>query len=114
MAILPWGAPYIAQWLSHCQLLVNCTSVGMRHSSTEGESPLDPSLIPRDALVYDLVYNPIETPLLAGAKERGAGTLGGLPMLVYQGAAAFELWTGKGSLFDIMFEAAMKALQGEE
>ena len=114
VAILPWGAPYIAQWLSHCQLLVNCTSVGMRHSSTEGDSPLDPSLIPGDALVYDLVYNPIETPLLAGAGERGASTLGGLPMLVYQGAAAFELWTGREGLLDIMFEVAKKTLLEDE
>jgi shikimate dehydrogenase len=114
VAILPWGAPYMGQWLARCQLLVNCTSVGMRHSSTEGESPLDPKFIPGDALVYDLVYNPMETPLLAGARERGAITLGGLPMLIYQGAAAFELWTGREGLVDIMLEAAKKVLQGEE
>ncbi len=108
---LPWGSPELALWLSGCQLLVNCTSVGMRHSRLEGESPLEANLIPQDILVYDLVYNPMETPLLAVARERGARTLGGLPMLVYQGAASFELWTGREALFSLMFQAARGVLE---
>ena len=59
-----------------------------------------------------MVYNPIETPLLRDAKAAGARTLGGLGMLVYQGAKAFELWTGKEAPVDIMFEAARGALEG--
>ena len=96
--------------LSNCDLVVNCTPVGMKHSSTEGQSPLKPELIPKEALIYDVVYNPIETPLLRDAKAIGARTLGGLGMLVYQGAKAFELWTGKQAPVDIMFEAAKGAL----
>ena len=93
-----------------CDLVVNCTPVGMKHGATEGQSPLEARLIPKEALVYDVVYNPIETPLLLAAKKAGARTLGGLAMLVYQGAAAFELWTGKKAPIDIMFEAAKGAL----
>ena len=58
----------------------------------------------------DLVYNPAETPLLEAAKAAGARTLGGLPMLVYQGAAAFELWVGRPPPVDAMFRAARQAL----
>ena len=101
----------LVEALSGCDLLVNCTPVGMKHSATEGQSPLEARLIPIRALVYDLVYNPIETPLLADAKRAGALTLGGLPMLVYQGAASFELWTGYEAPLDVMFRAARRALE---
>jgi shikimate dehydrogenase len=93
-----------------CDLVVNCTPMGMKHGTTEGRSPLEAKLIPKEALIYDVVYNPIETPLLLAAKQAGARTLGGLAMLVYQGAAAFELWTEKKAPIDIMFEAAKGAL----
>ncbi|MEP6872681.1 MAG: shikimate dehydrogenase, partial [Anaerolineaceae bacterium] len=60
--------------------------------------------------IVDIVYAPQETPLLADARARGLPTLGGLPMLVYQGALAFELWTGLAAPVDVMFDAARKAL----
>ena len=107
---LPWRIPEMEDALSHCHLVVNCTSIGMKHSPTEDESPLKTEAIPGDALVYDLVYNPVKTPLLREAKKSGARTLGGLAMLVYQGAASFELWTGKQAPLEVMFEAARKAL----
>ena len=91
-------------------LIVNCTTLGMRHGPAEGDSPLPADLIPSRALVYDLVYNPQETPLLRAARMAGARSLGGLPMLVYQGAEAFLLWTSREAPLDVMFEAAHKAL----
>lgn len=103
--------PQLEDVVSGCDLLVNCTPMGMKHSAAEGQSPLKASLIPKRALVYDVVYNPIETPLLAAAKRAGASTLGGLAMLVYQGAVSFELWTGKPSPVDIMVQAAKGALE---
>ena len=107
---LPFVSERLEEALAHCDLLVNCTSIGMRYSPTEGQSPLEAELIPEEALVYDLVYNPVETPLLKDAKAAGARTLGGLAMLVYQGAASFELWTGGEAPLDIMFEAAREAI----
>ncbi|MBI2857759.1 MAG: shikimate dehydrogenase [Chloroflexi bacterium] len=91
-------------------LLVNCTPMGLKHSRQEKASPLAADQIPGHLLVYDLVYNPVETPLLVEAAAAGARTLGGLPMLVYQGAAAFQLWTGKEAPLQVMFAAAREAL----
>lgn len=107
---LSWKDGNTLTALGECDLLVNCTSVGMKDGSGEGKSPLGIGLIPKRALVYDVVYNPLETPLLAAAKKAGARTLGGLPMLVYQGAASFELWTGKSAPIDIMMRVAKRAL----
>ena len=91
-------------------LIVNCTILGMKHSQGEGISPISAELLTVNTLVFDLVYNPIETPLLKEAKKAGARTMGGLSMLIYQGAAAFKLWTGKEAPLDIMFQSAKKAL----
>jgi shikimate dehydrogenase len=110
LAAPPWNELETSVALQDCDLLVNCTSVGTRYSATEAESPLSAGLIPKDALVYDLVYNPEETPFLREAKKAGAETLGGLSMLVHQGAASFELWTGEKAPVDIMLQRAREAL----
>jgi shikimate dehydrogenase len=110
IATVPWKRSRLSEVLESCQLIVNCTSLGMWGSSHEEKSPLESNLIPKGALVYDLVYNPSETPLLSMARKAGARTLGGLPMLVYQGAASFKLWAGREAPLDIMFSAAKQAL----
>ncbi|MBI3978852.1 MAG: shikimate dehydrogenase [Chloroflexi bacterium] len=114
VGVVPWDAAAIAAELGAMDLLVNCTTVGLRHTATEGVSPL-PSLPPAPhLLVCDLIYLPEETPLLAQARMAGAGTLGGLPMLIYQGAAAFTLWTGWPAPVEAMFSAARAALAERE
>lgn len=105
ITVLPWGAA-----LPRVDLIVHTTTMGMRGGNDEQVSPLGVHQIPKAALVCDLVYNPAETPLIAAAKTAGAQTLGGLPMLVYQGAIAFELWTGREAPADVMLAAARKAL----
>lgn len=91
-------------------LIVQCTSVGMQGGAEEGQSPDVTALISATTLVSDLVYNPLETPLLRKAREGGAKVSGGLGMLVYQGAAAFSLWTGQAAPVDTMYAAAKQAL----
>ena len=91
-------------------IIVNCTTLGMTHGPSEESSPLSREQLPVSGLVYDLVYNPPTTPLLLEAKRAGIATLGGLPMLVYQGAASFELWTGLDAPVSLMAEAASMAL----
>ena len=110
IATMPWQSSELPEAIKHCQLIVNCTTLGMKGSSGERQSPLASGLITKDALVYDLVYNPSETPLIRMAKEAGASIIGGLLMLVYQGAASFKLWTGREAPLDIMLKAARKAL----
>lgn len=76
------------------QLLVNCTSLGMEGVAERfaGFDFLDG--LRRDTLVYDLIYNPAETELLAQTRRRGLRTLNGLPMLIYQAIFALEHFTG--------------------
>lgn len=103
----------VADWGSHpgnADLIVNTTSMGMRKGTAEKDSPLQAAVIPASALVVDLVYNPEVTPLLEKASHAGARTLGGLPMLVYQGAEAFEMWVGHKAPIEIMLNAARSAL----
>jgi len=77
---------------SHFDVLINSTSCGMRDS----KQPLPIKENELNAgLVFDMVYNPLETPLLKLAKERGIPTINGLEMFVQQGARQFEIWTGK-------------------
>src|SRR5207247_2153203 len=74
-------------------LVVNTTSVGM-HPNEEAIPPIPVDALNRRQIVYDLIYNPLETRLLAAAKKVGAKTLNGVAMLVNQGAASFKIWTG--------------------
>ncbi|MCL4533943.1 MAG: shikimate dehydrogenase [Bacteroidetes bacterium] len=107
---LPWDEAQMQPLLARCDLLVNCTSIGMKHTATEGKSPLSAGLVLAQALVFDLVYNPGQTALLRLAKEAGARTLGGISMLVYQGVAAFEIWTQRQAPVGLMRERACEAL----
>jgi shikimate dehydrogenase len=78
--------------LPRAGLLVNTTSLGM-HGQPALE--LDASLLPSHAIVADLVYVPLETPLLAAARARGLRTADGLGMLLHQAVRGFELWFGR-------------------
>jgi shikimate dehydrogenase len=100
--------------LAGCELIVHCTTIGMKDSPQEGQSPLRLEVIPEGVLVYDVVYNPRLTPLLKLAREAGADTLDGLPMLVYQGAASFRLWLGKEAPVDVMLKTAEEMLAGKQ
>ena len=98
--------------LPSAAVLVNATSVGMSPNTSETLVPvgwLKPSLV-----VFDAVYNPIKTRLLADAEQAGATTISGLEMLVWQGASAFELWTQAKAPVALMKEEALRALTGHE
>ena len=91
-------------------LIVNSTSVGMLRGPAEGASPVPDGAMREGCVVYDMVYNPPITPLLRAASGAGAVAVGGLPMLVYQGAASWTMWTGQPAPVDVMMDAARKAL----
>ncbi len=85
----PWAQR--AELLDGCALLVNTTSLGMK-----GQDALELSLarLPQQALVCDVIYVPLETPLLAAARQRGNTTVNGLGMLLNQARPAFHRWFG--------------------
>jgi len=92
----------LARGAAGCDGLINATAVGLR--------PGDARLVSRARLkqfscVADLIYNPAETRLLADARAAGCRTMNGLPMLAYQGALAFTLWTGRRAPLNIMMRA---------
>ncbi len=105
------GLPEATEAATEVALIVNCTSVGMLHGPDETGTPLNSSDIPSTVLVNDLVYNPLETPLLREAARAGAATLGGIQMLVYQGVESFEMWTGEEAPVSVMLEAATAAMR---
>lgn len=110
-----FGAPILTvAWdnreaaLDGAALLVNTTSLGM-----EGQPPLDLALdaLPSDAVVYDIVYVPLETPLLAAARARGNPAVDGLGMLLHQARPGFRDWFGTDPAVDqILRDHVLEAL----
>lgn len=93
-----------AAMLAGCDTLINATSQGM-----VGNPPLDLDLsaLPPQAIVNDLVYTPLETPLLAAARARGNPVIDGLGMLLHQAAPGFERWFGVRPVVDADLRAAV-------
>ena len=112
--IAPYACPSksneLRKLIGSCDLLVNATPVGMHPKVNE--CPIeDDYIIPGSAVVYDLVYNPLETKLLKLAKKNGAKAVSGIGMLIRQGALAFSLFTEQEAPVSAMKEAALKALK---
>jgi shikimate dehydrogenase len=98
----------LAEVLEKADILINATRVGMTPNIDETLVPfnlLKPSLV-----VFDIVYNPIKTRLLREAEQAGAETISGIDMLVYQGALAFEKWTGLKAPIELMRKEVIKVL----
>jgi len=95
--------------VSSARLLVQATAAGME-GAAEGASPLPEGVLPQEGAVVDLVYRPRETPLLARARSAGLTVQNGLPMLIHQGALAFERWFGQDAPVEVMRRAAEEAL----
>jgi shikimate dehydrogenase len=86
---VPWEDR--SQQLKDCALLVNTTTLGM---AGQPSLDIDLSALPSDAVVYDIVYVPLQTPLLKAARARGLRTVDGLGMLLHQAAPGFQKWFG--------------------
>jgi len=85
------GLDAVDEWLADADVLVNATSVGMEEDAT----PVPAGALHEDLVVLDAVYAPLSTRLLRDAAAAGATTVDGAWMLLHQGAAAFEHWTGE-------------------
>jgi shikimate dehydrogenase len=97
---------YLEQYAA--AILINATPVGMEPQS--GKIPIDPELLSRYQVVMDIVYRPLETRLLREARSAGCQVIDGLQMLIHQGAAQFELWTGRSAPVEVMARAAYDSL----
>jgi shikimate dehydrogenase len=98
--------------LADADLLINATSVGMKPNAKQtlvASEWLKPELA-----VMDIVYDPIETKLAKDAKAAGAKVVSGVEMLIYQGAASFEIWTGCSAPVEVMRKAALNQLRKEQ
>jgi shikimate dehydrogenase len=102
----------LAKVVRKADMLVNTTSVGM--SPDTDETLVTSDLIRPGLVVFDAVYNPIKTRLLRGAEAAGAKTISGLDMLLWQGALAFEKWTGLKAPVELMREEILKVLEKHE
>ena len=91
--------------LSECAVVVNATPIGMRGVETDSTVPFDVDTLANDAVVVDIVYDPLETELLRRARERGLTAIDGLSMLVGQAAEQFTAWTGVDAPYEVMREA---------
>ncbi len=100
---VPLGGSGVAGALREAALLIQATTVG--GGAQREAAPVDPAALHPHLFVMDMIYEPRETVLLRAARDRGCRTLGGLPMLVYQGARAFEIWTGQPAPVGVMREA---------
>ena len=94
------------------RLVVNATPVGMAETEGAGNLPVDPDLLRVGQHVAELVYNPLQTPLLAECRRRGVDASTGVGMLVHQAAHAVRIWTGSEPPADAMAAAATAALRG--
>jgi shikimate dehydrogenase len=95
--------------LVDAEILINATSIGMKPNAND--TPVNPKWLRSNLAVMDIVYNPLETKLAKIAKEAGAKVVSGVEMLIYQGAASFEIWTGKSAPVQVMRKAALDRLQ---
>lgn len=112
------GDPQILRHIEEAELVINATPIGLKK-----KDPLviPPGWIPKAGkadhskkLFMDLIYNPAETTFLKAAKQRGHRSLNGLGMLLYQGARAFEYWTGQKAPVPVMRKALLDALDHQK
>jgi shikimate dehydrogenase len=94
------------------EIVVHATPLGMGADPADPRLPIDPAALHPGHVVADLVYHPLETPLLAAAARAGARTVDGLGMLVHQAALQIEHWSGMAAPVEAMRAAARRALAG--
>ncbi len=108
--VYDWQAEEFKEILQSADILINATPLGM-YPNLDEMPPVDLTLLPEGALVYDIIYNPAKTKFLQKAEELGFKTLNGLSMLLRQGEEAYRLFTGELPDLDIMRRVALQELK---
>jgi shikimate dehydrogenase len=99
----------VGRALADAALIIQTTPVGMTPDTARSPLPTTHRFSP-DQTVFDVIYRPLETALLTAARADGARVIGGLELFLEQGAAAFELWTGRAMPMDVVRPAVLRAL----
>lgn len=107
--LLAAGQAELEQLCQEADIVINTTSVGMYPHPNE--TPIAGNWMKLGAVASDLIYNPLKTQFLLEAEQHGCVAHGGLGMFIYQGAFAFEYWTGKRAPIEAMREAVLAVLQ---
>ncbi len=102
------GLDELKNLVRNCDILINSTSAGMFPEISDTVVTSD--MMHSSLVVFDIVYNPVNTRLLKEARKAGAKTIDGVMMLVYQGAEAFRIWTGTSPPIEIMEKAVRERL----
>ena len=89
--------------LSGFDIIINCTSFGMKHSELEGKLPIPQHLVKQCEIFYDLVYNPPITPIIQEVQQYGGIGINGIGMLIEQAGLSFKLWTGLEAPINSMY-----------
>lgn len=106
------SATLLREWLMDACILVNATSVGMHPD--QDQTLVDRGWLKPDMTVMDIVYNPLETRLIRDAKSVGAKVVYGTEMLVFQGAASFEIWCNRPAPVEVMRKVILRSIQKED
>lgn len=109
----PWGDLSQLDAVTNAEIVINTTPVGM-HPGLVDLTVIDTKHLQLDQVVFDAVYNPLETKFLREAKERGCRTVAGSEMLLLQGVAQFELWTEEAAPVELMRTVLINRLTGKE
>ena len=89
--------------ITNFDIIINCTSFGMKHSELEGQLPIPQNLVKQCRIFYDLVYNPPITPIILEIQKYGGIGINGIGMLIEQAGLSFKLWTGLEAPIDSMY-----------
>jgi shikimate dehydrogenase len=105
ISVIPWKT--LREVCAYADVVINTTSVGM--SPHVDAVPIDTTWLKSGSVVSDLIYNPLKTTFLQQAEQRGCKIHGGLGMFIYQGAYAFEYWTGQPAPVEVMRAAVLES-----
>ncbi len=111
LVAIPWEEKAMEREMAQIDLIINATSIGMKPTDPE---VISPRLIEPFHLVYDMVYSPARTRLMAGAANEGARVANGLGMLLWQGAMAFEFWFNREAPVEVMRAGLIAGNAGEK
>ncbi|MCK5706992.1 MAG: shikimate dehydrogenase [Candidatus Aureabacteria bacterium] len=96
-----------SDYINGSQIIINATSLGLKKKDP---MPLKKKDLTKKQYIFDMIYNPADTKLIASAKEKGCKAANGLDMLLYQGAESYRIWTGKTPDISLMRKAVKKII----